>query len=183
MQASCAVARSCTSGVQDTHKTCVREVRYPWHPWYGKRIYARCEVRRVGVSVLRCALDELNSSASLEIPEWMFDPGHCLGMKSEALCYASVTALRAVQALLISEAEAGHIEMSVMQAQHPSRDSGGADTDDIPFQSPTVRAISSATTSTEAFAGCLSADAPLVGTDDERTSSEDPCPLTTGGGR
>jgi hypothetical protein len=113
----------------------------------------------------------------------MFDSGYCHGMKSEALSYASVGALRAVQALLIPKAEAEHIETSVMQAQHPSRDSGGADTDDIPIQSPTVRAISSATTSTEAFAGCLSADAPLVGTDDERTSSEGLCSGTTGGGR
>lgn len=113
----------------------------------------------------------------------MFDFGYCNGMKSGASPYASVSALQAVQALLTPEAAAEHIETSVLQAQHLSRDSGGADTDDIPIQSPTARAVSPATTSTEAFAGCLSADAALVGTDDERTSPEDQCSGTTGGER
>lgn len=113
----------------------------------------------------------------------MFDSGYCQGMKSEAFAYVSVSALRAAQALLILEAEAEHLETSVVQAQHLSRDSGGADTDDIPIQSPTARAVSSAATPTEAFTGCLSADAPLVGADDERTSPEGPCSDTTGGGR
>ena len=147
------------------------------------QVYVRCEVRRVGVSVLRCTRDELNSSASLEIPEWMFDFGYCKRMKPAGFSYASVSALRAVQVLVIPEAEAEHIETGVMRAQHLSRDSGGADTDDIPIQSPTGRAVSPATTSTEAFAGRLSADAALVGTDDERTSSDCPCSGTTGGGR
>jgi hypothetical protein len=147
------------------------------------RVYVRGEVRRVGVSVLRCTRDELNSSASLEIPEWMFDSGYCKRIKPEGFSYASVSALRAVKVLVIPEAEAAHIETVVMQAQHLSRDSGGADTDDIPIQSPTARAISPDATSTEAFAGCLSAGAPPVGTDDKRTSPESPCSGTTRGGR
>ena len=131
-------------------------------------VYIRGESRRGGLVVLRCARDELNFSASLEIPEWMFDSGHCSGMKPETLSIVSVSALRAVQELVAPEAD--HIETSVVQAQHLSRDSGGADAENI--QGPTGRAVPSATTATEAFAGCLSADASLVGADDERTFQE-----------
>ncbi len=72
----------------------------------------------------------------------MFDSGHCHTMKSGALSCASVSALRAVHELLIPSAE--RIEADVTQAQHLFRDSVGADTDDIPLQSPTGRVVPSA---------------------------------------
>jgi len=100
----------------------------------------------------------------------MFDSAHCSRMKAEPLPFVSVSVLRELRELLAPEAD--RIETSVVQVQHLSRDLGGADADDIPIQSPTGRAVPSATASTEAFAGCLPADAPLVGTDDERTPQQ-----------
>ena len=91
-------------------------------------------------------------------------------------------ALREVRALL--SAAADHIESCVVEAQHLCRDSGGADADNISIQGPGGRTVPCATATTEAFAGRLSADAPLVGTADERTSQEgSACSHTTGGER
>ena len=180
--ANYAAVRSYTSGVHDTHKTYIREVRYQWHPWCGKQVYVYGEVRRGVVAVLRCTLDAFNRSASLEIPEWMFDSGYCSRMKAETISYVGVSALREVRALL--SAAADHIESCVVEAQHLCRDSGGADADNISIQGPAGRTVPCAAATTEAFAGRLSADAPLVGTADEGTSQEgSSCSHTTGGER
>lgn len=91
-------------------------------------------------------------------------------MRTEPFPSVSLSALREVRGLLALEAD--RIETIVVQAQHQSRDPGGADADDVPIQGPTGRAVPSAAASTEALAGCLPADAALVGTDDERTSQQ-----------
>lgn len=169
-----------TTGVQDTHKTCIREVQYRWHPWYGKQVYIREEARRGGHVVLRCVRDELNRSAALEIPGWMFDSGYCSRMKEQDLAYVSVCALRALQVLLSREVDS--IESSVDQAQHLSRDLGGADADEIPIQGPAGSTVCSTVTATGTSAGSLSADASLVGADDQRTPREGSLLVRTDGG-
>ncbi len=177
-----AAFRCCTTGVQDTHKTYIREVRYPWHPWHGEQVYVRGEARRGGMVVLRCVRDELNWSAALEIPEWMFDSGRCSEKKAGSLAYVSLSALRALRVLL--SPDANHIESCGDQAQHLPRESGGADADNIPIQDPAGSAVYSTATATEASAGSLSADASLDGADDERTPGEEASfPRASGGGR
>ena len=63
--------------------------------------------------------------AALEIPKWMFDSGLCSMMKPESLARVSLSALRALRALLAPGVEG--IESGVIEAQHLSSDSGGAD--------------------------------------------------------
>jgi len=174
-------ARCCTTGVQDTHKTRIREVRYRWHPWYGQPVCVRTEARRGGSVVLRCVRDELNWLASLEIPEWMFDSGLCSEMKQESLAYVSGSALLSLRALLSSDAD--RIESGMVQAQHLCSDSGGADVDNVPIQSQAGRAICSDDATAAGAAGSLSADASPVGPDDERTPREGTSPRRASGGR
>jgi hypothetical protein len=169
---SCADGGSYTTGVQDTHKTYIREVRYPWHPWYGERVYVRCEVRRGGMIVLRCVRDELNWAAALEVPKWMFDSGRCSQVKAEDLAHVGVSALRALCVLVTPGADS--IETREIQAQHSSSDSGSADADHIPVQGPAGPVIYSATTTTKDPTGGPSADASPIGSDDERTHRKGP---------
>lgn len=110
--------RCCTTGVQDTHKAYAREVVYRLHPWYGQTVFVRSEARRGGSVVLRCVrdeLDELNRSAPLEIPEWMFDVGLCSGMKPESLAYVSSSALLLLRELLTPGTD--RIESCVVASQ------------------------------------------------------------------
>jgi hypothetical protein len=70
--------------------------------------------------------EELNgSSPALEIPEWMFDSGHCSGMKQDSLASVSSAALRALTILLSPAVDP--IESSALEAQHLYRSSGDAD--------------------------------------------------------
>lgn len=132
--------------------------------------------------VLHCVQDELNWSAALEIPEWMFDSGRCSEKKAGSLAYVSLSALRELRVLL--SANADHIESCVEQAQHLARDSGGADANNIPIQNPAGSTVYFPDAATETSAGSLSTDASLVGPDDEPTPGEEAsCPRVSGGGR
>lgn len=112
----------------------------------------------------------------------MFDSGLCSEMKQESLAYVSGSALLSLRALLSSDAD--RIESRVIQAQHLSSDSGGADVDNVPIQSQTGRAICSDDATAAGTAGSLSADASPVGPDDKRTPREGTSPRrASGGGR
>lgn len=121
-----------TTGVQDAHKTCAREVIYRWHPWFGRTVWVQGELRRGGSAVLRCVRDELHWSASLEIPKWMFDAGFCTGMKPDSLAHVSSDALLTLQEFLATVTDC--IESGTVQAQHLSSNLGGADANNIPIQ-------------------------------------------------
>jgi len=116
----------------------------------------------------------------LEIPEWMFDSGLCSGMKQDSLAYVSSAALLELTSLLSPAVDP--IESSVVQAQHLSSSSGGADVDNVTIQSQSGRAVFSPGAVAAAATGSLSADGAVVGPDDERTSAEGSSPQRAGGG-
>ena len=166
----------CTTGVQDTHKTYVREVHYRWHPWHGQLVCVQAEARRSGTVLLRCVREEDSRLAALEIPQWMFDSGSCSVMKPESLARVSLSALLALRALL---APGAGVDSTVIEAQHLSSDSGGADVDG---ERPPGQTVYSPSSTAASAAGSLSADDPFVGPDDERTYSEERLPECAGGG-
>jgi hypothetical protein len=47
---------SYTTRPHDTHSTDSREMRYPWHPWYGHPIWIRRFYARGGLPVFQCSL-------------------------------------------------------------------------------------------------------------------------------
>jgi len=145
-------------------------VQYRWHPWYGQRVYVRGEARRGGTEILRCVREEQQHLATLEIPKWMFDSGLCSGMKPGTQSWANLGALVALKTLLRLGAD--HIELSLIQEQHLSSDLGGADVGRVSIEGPAGRAVCSTGPAARVAGGSLSADAPLVGSDDERTPSQ-----------
>jgi hypothetical protein len=148
----------------------MRQVHYQWHPWHGQQVHVRGEARRGGREVLRCVREEQQHAAALEIPAWMFDSGLCSGMKPGSQIRVSLGALATLQALL--ELRADHVESSVIREQHLSSDLGGADVDIVSIEGPAGRAVCSSSAAATDTGGSLSADAPLAGSDDERTSPQ-----------
>jgi hypothetical protein len=132
--------------------------------------YLRGEARRGGKEILRCVREEQQHAATLEIPKWMFDAGLCSGMKPGTQSSVSLRALIGLRTLLRLSAD--HIELSVIQEQHLSSDFGGADVDCVSIEGPAGGAVFSASPAATVAGGSLSADAPLVGSDDERTPSQ-----------
>ena len=110
----------------NTHSTELREVRYPWHPWFGRTVAVYEMLVKQGHSVCRCGLEEERTRLSVEIPTWMFEPGACGQLRVMAVPAVSCDALITLQVLLrtVPRPDPG----GVLQAQHRSLlAAGGAD--------------------------------------------------------
>jgi hypothetical protein len=79
--------------------------------------------------VLRCAQDDVNSSPTLEIPEWRFDSVVCGQVKQQTLAYVSSAALLRLRSLLSQVLDP--VESTVAEVQHLSSSSGDADVNNI----------------------------------------------------
>ncbi len=73
----------CTNRQRKIHKTEVRLVYYPWHPWYGRSLLIRESLVKGGLADYRCCLEvDDRAATSLEIPQWMFDRAICCSLLS-----------------------------------------------------------------------------------------------------
>lgn len=114
----CGAARCCTSQQRNTHSTESREVRYRWHPWFGRLVWVHCTRIRQGQGVVRCSLTPELDARAIEIPLWMFDNGVCylMGMADEPV--VCVEALRELNALLRHASRASEVAGQVLQVAH-----------------------------------------------------------------
>ena len=96
----------------------LREVRYPWHPWFGRAVSVYEMLVKQGHSVCRCGLGEERDRVSIEVPSWMFEPGASGRLRVMAAPTVSCHALNALQVLLrtVERSAPG----GVLQAQHRS---------------------------------------------------------------
>ena len=82
----------CRSRQSDTYRIESREVRYPWHPWYGRAVGIDRVVVRGGRAVFRCRVEPGQESRSVEVPQWMFDAASCHRMRlGRSLCFAKTS--------------------------------------------------------------------------------------------
>jgi hypothetical protein len=99
-------------------------VLYPWHPWHGRSVFVVGSLNK-GEAVFRCALEPGDCVATLEVPQWMFDPAVCYRIAMASNPNVSVEALRELARLFaaIMRAEPS----TVVEAEHLSMlDPGGA---------------------------------------------------------
>src|SRR5438105_15859488 len=80
----------------NTHSTELRELRYPWHPWFGRAVTIYEVLVKQGHSVSRCGLEEERHRLSLEVPTWMFEPAACGRLRVMAVPAGKWGGLRAV---------------------------------------------------------------------------------------
>ena len=90
----------CTTERQNTHVIDMREVLYPWHPWFGRSIYAHEVIDKSGDAVFRCSLTGRPSDRLLEVPVWMFDRAACAVCRRVDMAYADSDALSALARLI-----------------------------------------------------------------------------------
>jgi hypothetical protein len=113
-----------TSRQSNTHSTESREIRYPWHPWYGRPVWIHRAFVKAGQAVYRCSLEQNLEGPLLEIPQWMLDSGVCCRIHSAENAAVDCAALQDLK-LLLHRARSPSRNL-VIQAQHPSSP-GGAD--------------------------------------------------------
>ena len=150
----CAVAHSRTSEQHNTHRIEWREVRYAWHPWYGRAVAVYKRFARYDRVTFQCSIEADPEARHLEIPGWMFDPAICLGMQLAAVPKVSCEVLLELKSLLQS-APVPEVGV-VLQAQHHSLHSpGGADAKVAEPQDHSIHTVS-ATTEESSLAGTAS---------------------------
>src|SRR5262245_33794431 len=61
-----------TRSQSNTHSIECEEVRYRWHPWYGRRVWIHGDLDKNGEGIRRCRSENDLSARPLELPAWMF---------------------------------------------------------------------------------------------------------------
>ena len=84
----------------NTHIRDLREICYPWHPWYGRRVWVHASIIKLGRAVAFCSLEDLQSCRVLEVPLWMLDVAVCCKTRASKPGFASTQSLRELKELL-----------------------------------------------------------------------------------
>jgi len=113
-----------TSRQSNTHSTDSREMRYPWHPWYGRPVWIHGAFVKSGRAVYRCSLEQNHGARLFEIPQWMFESGACCRVHRAEKPAVDCAALLDLKLLL--HRTRSPVRGLVVQAQHHSS-AGGAD--------------------------------------------------------
>ena len=112
-----------TRGPSKTHSIESQEVRYLWHPWYGRTVCIHEELEKNSEGIRRCR-DENNVNARpLELPAWMFDEERCRSMEIRSAARVDCKALQRLKELL-KQRKSQTCGDCVVEGQHRL---GGAD--------------------------------------------------------
>jgi len=179
--ARCAAESRCTTERWSTHNTDVLEVRYPWHPWYGRQVRVRAVRTRNGPPVVRCTILGEPLFPVQEIPRWMFEPAADGTREVADVARVDLAALRALAALLVGSASSQDLDM--VEAQHPPFTRGDADANAIAVPGPPVGAVPAVPYHPGDPARRLPQDGTVAGPPAARACPPDrPSPRRTGGG-
>lgn len=121
--------------LQKTHSIAFepRQVCYPWHRWYGRKVLTRGAGGAHASVAYFCKLPEAPLDTMLvEIPKWMFDAAHCATMRLTEQAYVDCATLRALKNSIAEQRVS--VKVSVLQPQL-SRQAGHGDKDDCDSKS------------------------------------------------
>src|ERR687893_378637 len=101
-------AGDCRTPRHKTHSTAVAAevvVAYSWHPWAGHLVHVHEVLEREAGAWARCSLVGADVARLREIPTWMLDASICRTMRRSSKPVAALSALVALQALLMEAME------------------------------------------------------------------------------
>jgi hypothetical protein len=138
----CEVAPRCTTQQHNARRTEEREIFYPWHPWFGLRVFVHDVMTRGSTRTFRCAETADGAACCLEIPEWMFDRVACCGLAQAESPRVDRAALDRLKALIF-EVSGGACVAMLEARRRPLSQEGDADaTPGPPSSCPTTRSVS-----------------------------------------
>src|SRR5207253_1523651 len=115
--------RDCTSSQSKTHSIESQEVRYRWHPWYGRTVWIHEDLEKNGEGIRRCRGENNVKARPLELPAWMFDEERCRSMEIRSAARVDCKALQRLKELL-KQRKSQTGRDGVVEGQHRL---GGAD--------------------------------------------------------
>ena len=159
----------------NAHNTESRQLRYAWHPWFGRPVWIHRTLVKSGRPVYRCSLEENQEAPLIEIPQWMFEPDSCCRVRSGEKPVVDLSALLDLK-LLLQRARLPACDPVVKAQHHPTP--GGADARiGEPIQGSSSRLVSPATPASrlgEATARNQTTGCDTTGANAARTPSENP---------
>ena len=93
-------APRCTTRLENTHGTEIRELLYPWHPWFALWVAVHEAIDKADGVVFRCSLSGSDAGRWLEVPAWMFERSACAGARIATDAHADLAALIMLATLL-----------------------------------------------------------------------------------
>jgi len=133
----------CTTRQHNTHRTEEREVLYPWHPWFGRRVFVHEVLVRGNGRVFRCSETVQAAARRLAIPEWMFERAACCGMARAESPRVNRAALDGLKALILEAFGATAGAMIEARPRSFSLEGEADATPRTPSSCPTTRTVSS----------------------------------------
>ena len=112
-----------TRSQSNTHIIESEEVRYPWHPWYGRRVWIHEDLDKNGEGIRRCRSENDLRARPLELPAWMFDEERCRCMQIGSVARVDWRALQRLKELL-KQRKSQTDRDGIVESQHRL---GGAD--------------------------------------------------------
>ena len=103
----------------------VREVLYPWHPWFGWVVHVHEVVKRGNMPAFWCNPTADRKARCLAVPSWMFDRAACLHLYSAQTPQVDRAALDSLKTLLSDITGRVPSARSVIGARHPFHQSRG----------------------------------------------------------
>ena len=85
---------------QDLRTPEIRELLYPWHPWFALWVAVHEAIDKSDGVVFRCSLSGSDAGRWLEVPAWMFDRSACARARIATDAYADLAALTTLATLL-----------------------------------------------------------------------------------
>ena len=89
-----------TSDQHSSHIIELRQVWYPWHAWFGRRVSVHATLVRRGVAVAHCSSENAYPRRLLELPLWMLDSAVCHKVRPAKPGNVNVESLRELRYLL-----------------------------------------------------------------------------------
>ena len=94
-------AARCRIRFDNAHGTALRELLYPWHPWFGLQVTIHGAIEKSDGVVFRCTACGSDVERALEVPAWMFERAACSDhVQLTAAPFIDMTALSALADLL-----------------------------------------------------------------------------------
>ena len=91
----------CTTRFENAHGTVLREILYPWHPWFELQVAIHEAIEKADGVVFRCTVSGSDADRWLEVPAWMFERAACPDHDQlTAAPFIDMTALSALANLL-----------------------------------------------------------------------------------
>ena len=90
-----------TTRFENAHGTVLREILYPWHPWFELQVAIHEAIEKADGVVFRCTVSGSDADRWLEVPAWMFERAACPDHDQlTAAPFIDMTALSALANLL-----------------------------------------------------------------------------------